>query len=406
MAISQELRHGRREESSLADASDLVVREKWTFLTAHSKGEFDAEFESRPKSDPGIPSIYDIGDDQMGEENESKNACEKGRSAYIKQNLTPKLQGSDVETNKETTLRQEFGMKSRVPWTAPCTLEELPALDVWSAPSTLDDLPALPQNMSACSTVDELPGLPLLSATCTLDELPILEEDVDTGYDAPVQSGPAQHDAVVRKDQVASHCQHEARLLAAVAAGDTQAVEDALEDVAADGVRQSMFFHAVMKAREPRVLRVLLESGVDILAADSKGNSVMHFWARSTAAKPNLKLIGECLIDAGADVNSQRCADGMSPLHHVVIGHNNRRGWLDFHKALFLLRRGASLTSTTNKGQVPLDLLQRDRRSSTIMMIKLLSAPDLASRLSCGNRGCAWCSLPQLNAPGYCGQCA
>jgi hypothetical protein len=154
-----------------------------------------------------------------------------------------------------------------------------------------------------------------------------------------------------------------------------------------------IIFRAVIKAQDATMVRFLIEGKADVQAMDPKGNSVMHFWARATVGRNHLLEIGEALVQAGARVDAQRIADGMSPLHHVAIGHNNRRGWLDFHKALFLLRHGASIDILTHRGQRPLDLLTKDGRTSTKKMVPLLQfGINSMSYPRCEHPGCLWCS--------------
>jgi len=83
----------------------------------------------------------------------------------------------------------------------------------------------------------------------------------------------------------------------------------------------------------------------------------MHSWARATACVKNIEEIGKLLVDLRVDVNAQRYADGMTPLHHVAAGYNRRRGNLDLRKAFFLRQHGASLALRSMSGQLPVDLI-------------------------------------------------
>eukprot|EP00927_Polykrikos_kofoidii_P050612 TRINITY_DN44503_c0_g1_i1.p1 TRINITY_DN44503_c0_g1~~TRINITY_DN44503_c0_g1_i1.p1 ORF type:complete len:605 (-),score=125.68 TRINITY_DN44503_c0_g1_i1:42-1757(-) len=189
------------------------------------------------------------------------------------------------------------------------------------------------------------------------------------------------------------------QLFDAVTRSDIDAIQEMLRegaDVNANTERGShVLFRAVIKAQGPEIVQLLLEANADVMAMDEKGNSVLHFWARATVGRNHLVTIGECLARAGADFNAQRKTDGMSPLHHVAIGHNNRRGWLDFHKALFLLRHGANPTIVTQKWQTPFDLLAKDSRPSTKRLAQLLQygingIPTSWQR--CEHSDCVWCN--------------
>jgi len=188
-------------------------------------------------------------------------------------------------------------------------------------------------------------------------------------------------------------------LFDAVTRGDVAVVQEMLEsgiDVNKSTERGShVIFRAVIKAHSPDVVVLLLNARADVRSSDSKGNSVMHFWARATVGRNTLKAIGEALVQAGAAVDAQRSTDGMSPLHHVTIGHNNRRGWLDFHKALFLMRHGADRQILTQRGQAPRDLLTRDSRVSTHRLSHLLTygiGSSWGQWPRCSHLECPWCS--------------
>lgn len=156
-----------------------------------------------------------------------------------------------------------------------------------------------------------------------------------------------------------------------------------------------VLFRAVIKARELDIVHMLLHASADVRTRDEKGSQVMHFWARATVGRHFLLDMGKALIAAGADVNAQRYHDGMSPLHNAVVGHNNRRGWLDFHKALMLVRHGANIHLCTHLGQVPLSLVNVDGRAATKKLIQLLQygIPEgVTDWPRCDHVGCPWCS--------------
>mmetsp|Transcript_61516 Transcript_61516/g.133119 ORF Transcript_61516/g.133119 Transcript_61516/m.133119 type:complete len:597 (-) Transcript_61516:228-2018(-) len=189
------------------------------------------------------------------------------------------------------------------------------------------------------------------------------------------------------------------QLFDAVTRGDVHAIQDLLKET--DDINKTtqrgshILFRAVIKAQGPEIVLLLLNARADPRKRDDKGNTVMHFWARATVGRNHLVTIGKLLIQAGADIDAQRATDGMSPLHHVAVGHNNRRGWLDFHKARFLLRHGANLRITTQLGQTPFDLLTKDSRTSTKKISQLLQyglGAGPGGWPSCDHSGCIWCS--------------
>lgn len=157
-----------------------------------------------------------------------------------------------------------------------------------------------------------------------------------------------------------------------------------------------VLFRAVIKARDPELVWFLLLANADVRACDDKGNQVMHFWARATVGRQHLLEIGKSLVHARADVNSQRAQDCMTPLHHIVVSHNSRRGWFDFHKALFLTRCGADIRLATSTNQFPCNLVNMDGRGSTRKLLQLLTAG--VRRISAGTilprcevESCPWC---------------
>jgi|EP00927_Polykrikos_kofoidii_P079708 hypothetical protein len=167
------------------------------------------------------------------------------------------------------------------------------------------------------------------------------------------------------------------------------------------GENNHRLFHAVMKANVDELEAILRQDKVDVrFVTDCKSSSVFHFWARSTSGGgANLFSCGELLLRAGGDVNVARTTDGMTPLHHAVVSHNNRTGWLDFHKAVFLVKHGASLTAKTTQGQTPLELLKigrSGRNACTAYLAKLLNPSYswmVAGLPQCKQAArCCWCS--------------
>jgi len=215
----------------------------------------------------------------------------------------------------------------------------------------------------------------------------------------PLEGGMATACSLDGEDAPRS-CASEA-LFAAVSGGDAKGVaqlfRDNLDISLITGQGSHVLFRAVIKAQSIDIVNMILNYKANPRWSDAKGNQVMHFWARATSGRDALRQIGQALIDAGADVNPQRNEDGMSVLHHVVVGFNSRRGWLDFHKVLFLLRHGANPELVTHSGQTPQDLLQGEHRKSGCRLQQLLRAarqggPGGASSWpTCERPGCPWC---------------
>jgi len=157
-----------------------------------------------------------------------------------------------------------------------------------------------------------------------------------------------------------------------------------------------ILFRAIIKARNVEILRLLVSHNANVRSTDERGSQVLHFWARATVGRHALLDIGRLLLSAGADPNPQRHDDGMSPLHHVTVGHNNRRGWQDFHKALLLVRNGASIFLSTSAGQFPCSLISPDGRNATRKLTQLLTH-DIPAGVAqggwptCEYPGCPWC---------------
>jgi len=118
-----------------------------------------------------------------------------------------------------------------------------------------------------------------------------------------------------------------------------------------------LLFHAVLKARSTEMIRYFVHQGANIHARDHMGSGIMHLWARATRYGEILDEIGKLLIDLHADVNVQRYADGMTPMHHVAAGYSRRRNTLELCKAIFLRRHGASLSLQSTCG-LPVDLIK------------------------------------------------
>ena len=179
-------------------------------------------------------------------------------------------------------------------------------------------------------------------------------------------------------------------------AGEDAEDSDLPSDKEASPFCPRVLFQATIKATQPYLLSaLLLESGTNVHAVDLKGNSVMHFWARATIGRDHLMTIGAELLSAGADLNAQR-TDGMSPLHHVCSRQNSRRGWLNFHKAVFLLKHGAKPWLRTRIGQFPGDMLRgEDTRLSTQRLKVLLRAAASGQAAhgwpTCDMPTCSWC---------------
>jgi ankyrin repeat protein len=186
-------------------------------------------------------------------------------------------------------------------------------------------------------------------------------------------------------------------LFVAVTHGELDTITRLLQNI--DDVNQStsmgshILFRAVMKAARLDIVRVLLDAKADVRSVDGAGNSLMHFWARANATAAHLVAVGELLLQCGADIDAQRSVDGMTPLHYVAIGHNTRKGWVDFHKAKFLLLQRADPSVATWQGQTPLDILLKTSRAATTRYMRQLLQVGRGSveDVCCEYPNCIWC---------------
>lgn len=158
-----------------------------------------------------------------------------------------------------------------------------------------------------------------------------------------------------------------------------------------------LLFYAVMRTKSLDIVELLIDRAAAVDHKDDFGNQVLHLWARATRARDELLNLGRCLIRCGAAVDAER-QDGMTPLHLLVAGHNSHRGWLDFHKALLLVRHGARIDARAPCGRIPLDMLRQNQRVATGRFFDLLRNPRpcLESLPDCGKEGCAWCDTRQV----------
>jgi len=160
-----------------------------------------------------------------------------------------------------------------------------------------------------------------------------------------------------------------------------------------------VLYQAIIKAKDASIVKLLLAYGSDTQAADALGYEAMHHWARAVGrgGAPHLLEIGEMLAAAGANLNAKRKHDGMTPLHHVAVRHNRRRGWMEFHKALLLVRLGANPLATMHNNLMPSHLILPNARLATRRLAELLTnrlvkSSDGVSWPTCGDPKCAWCA--------------
>jgi len=127
-----------------------------------------------------------------------------------------------------------------------------------------------------------------------------------------------------------------------------------------------LFFFAILKGACTHVIHHMATMLPNIKTLrDKNGNSAMHVWARATTGGDSLAETGKLLINLRADVNAQRCQDGMTPLHHLAASYARRHNRRDQHKIVLLCRFGAHTGMESTSGMIPLDFLhcqsQRDR---------------------------------------------
>jgi len=149
------------------------------------------------------------------------------------------------------------------------------------------------------------------------------------------------------------------------------------------GPKTHVLFTTILRSRDPGVIRFLIRSGTDVNLRDNKGNGAMHMWARATGAGESLAVIGQLLINANADVNAQRYADGMTPLHHAAAGYNRRHSKLDLHKAVFLLRNGSNPWLQNAFGATPSELVTKPQLKNKFL--------HCLAMCPAGRAHCEWC---------------
>jgi len=147
--------------------------------------------------------------------------------------------------------------------------------------------------------------------------------------------------------------------------------------------RKLVLFTTILRSKDPGPVRCLVRSRMDVNLRDSRGSGAMHIWARATGAGESLTEIGKLLISANADVNVQRYADRMTPLHHAAAGYNRRRSTLDLHKAVFLLRNGSNPWLQDSSGATPCELVTSPQLKSRFLRC-LTTCPA-------GRAHCEWC---------------
>lgn len=119
------------------------------------------------------------------------------------------------------------------------------------------------------------------------------------------------------------------------------------------GPEQASPLHVAARSDWPGAVRMLLELGADVAAADAKGRTPLHYAAEG--ACEGAKAL-RALASAGADVGCAD-ADGNSPL--AAAGAAGNRPAVEA-----LLELGADKAARNAGGQTPLDLAElRFRRS-------------------------------------------
>lgn len=131
--------------------------------------------------------------------------------------------------------------------------------------------------------------------------------------------------------------------------------------------------HYVAGGGNAATLRLLIEKGVDVTAADDEGRTPLHTMSFVAQRVSHLR-IGDELKNAGADVNA-RDNEGRTPLHNAVAATKPCFDYISW-----LLEQGADVNMCTNDGATPLykalgnNFAFMRMRNDTINIIKSLLA--------------------------------
>lgn len=153
-----------------------------------------------------------------------------------------------------------------------------------------------------------------------------------------------------------------------------------------------LLFYALMRAKDAEIVTMLLGAGASVHQTDGTGHSILHIWARSSAATEAMLEIGEALIRADADIDAQR-PDGSTALHLLAGARRHRGDWAGFHKARLLLRHGASSGLANSSGMLPIEMLKNEMRGTTMRFQELLGTAHggRATFPVCPREQCSWC---------------
>jgi len=170
----------------------------------------------------------------------------------------------------------------------------------------------------------------------------------------------------------------EGALLAAVAAGQAEAVGRLLDEGADPNARARNGLTALMLAAgrgAPDIVRTLLARGADPLAVEPRaGNSVLHVACQGGSAQ-----VVRLLLDAGARVNSVAATTGHTPLMDALWYK-----WPDIVQQL--LDRGAGLNSRTHYGFTLDQHLEYEERVNVFGKDRFQQAKTMIERRRCADQ--------------------
>ena len=141
----------------------------------------------------------------------------------------------------------------------------------------------------------------------------------------------------------------------AASKGDYDAVSTLLKyfDVNAHGPGCETALMYSLGSHVPEVTQLLLDNGAKLEARDKNGNTALA--RAATHSYDGLMTAGQCLLDAGADINT-RNDQGITPLMAATDTDC-------IQTARDMIDRGADIHATNNLGQTAADIARRKGRT-------------------------------------------